>query len=77
MEIPIDKSDYFKFDIKDQSEERESETVTIYVLLFWTGITEVLLNFVTKLHKITRGQDLSTGPQTLEMTLNLVVGESL
>ena len=51
--------------------------MTIYVLLFWTGITEVLLNFVTKLHKITRGQDLSTGPQTLDMTLNLVLGESL
>ena len=51
--------------------------VLIYVLLFRTGSPEALLKFVTILHKIIRGQDLSTGPQKFGMTQNLVVGEDL
>ena len=45
--------------------------------LFWTGSPDSLLKFATILHKIIRGQDLSTGPQTFGMTQNLVVGEAL
>ena len=66
-----------KVGIKNQLGERDIETLDIYVPLFRTGISEALLKFVTILHKITRGQDLSTGLQKFGMTRNLVVGESL
>ena len=49
----------------------------IYVPLFQTGSPEALLKFVTIIHKIIRGQDLSTGSQKFGMTQNLVVGEAL
>ena len=58
----IDKSDSLKVDIKTQLGERDSETVEIYVLLFRTGSPEALLKCVTIIHKIIRGQDLSTVP---------------
>ena len=45
--------------------------------LFRTVIPEALLKFVTILNKIIWGQDLSTGPQKLGMTKNLIVGEAL
>ena len=51
--------------------------VAIYVPLFRTGSPKALLNFVTILHNIIRGQYLSTGPQKFVMTHNLVVVESL
>ena len=51
--------------------------VVVYVPLFRTGIPEALLKFITLLHKIVRGQDLSTGPHKFGMTRNLVVRESL
>ena len=49
----------------------------MYVPLFRTGSPDVLLNFITILHKIIRGQDLSTEPQQFGMMQNLVIGESL
>ena len=71
---PMEKLDYLKVDIKTQPEERDSKTVAIYVLLFRTGIPEALLKFVTFLHKIIRGQGLSTLPQKFVITRNLVIG---
>ena len=41
------------------------------------GIPKALLKFVTILHKIIRGQDLSTGPQKFGLTRNLVIGEAM
>ena len=69
-----DKSEYLKVYINTQPVERDSEMVAIYVPLFRTGSPKALLNFVTILHKIIRGQYLSTGPQKFVMTHNLVVG---
>ena len=69
--------DSFKVNIKTQLGERDSETVAIYVPLFWTGSTEALLKFFTILRKIIRVQDLSTGPQKFGMTQNLVFVEAL
>ena len=57
--------------------EKDSETVAIYVPLFWTGIPEALPKFVTILNKIIKGQDLSNGPQKYRMTRNIVIGEAL
>ena len=74
---PTEKLDSLKVDIKTQPGERHSETVAIYVLLFRTGSPEALLKFVTLLHNIIRGHDLSTGTQKFGMMWNLVVGESL
>ena len=74
---PTDKFDSLKIDIKTQLGERYSETVKIYVPIFWKGSPEALLNFVNLPHKITRGQDLSTRPQKFGMKRNLVVRESL
>ena len=74
---PTDKSDSLKVDIKTQPGERESGMVEIYVPLFWTGIPEVFLKFMTLLHKIIRCQELSTVPQKFVMTRNLVMGEAL
>ena len=34
---PMDKSDSLKVNIKTQPGEKESDTVAIYMLLFWTG----------------------------------------
>ena len=45
--------------------------------LFWTVSPEALLKFVTLLHKIIQGQDLSTGPPKFDITRNLVVGEAV
>ena len=45
--------------------------------MFRTGSPDALLNSFTILHKIIRGQDLSTGPQNFGMTRNLVIRESL
>ena len=64
--------DSFKADINTQPWYRDSDTVVIYVPLFWTGSPQALLKFVTILHKIIRVQDLSTVPQNFEMTRNLV-----
>ena len=74
---PTDKSDSLKVDIKTQPGERNIKTVAIYVPLFWTGIPEALLKFVTILHKIIQGQDLLTVPQKFSMERNLVIGEAL
>ena len=74
---PAYKLDSLKVDVKTKPGERDSDTVTIYVLLFWTGIPEALLKFVTILHRIIRGQDLFTGSQKFGMTWNLVFGEAL
>ena len=71
------KLDSLKFDIKTQLGERDSDTVAIYMSLFWTGIPEALLKFIALIHKIIRGQYLSTGPQNFGMTWNLVVEEAL
>ena len=72
-----EKSDLLKVNIKTQPGERDSETVAIYVQLFLKVITEELFKFVTILHKIIRGQDLSKGSQKFRMTQNLFVGVSL
>ena len=72
-----DKSESLKVDIKTQPGKRESKTVVVYVTLFRTGIPEALFKLVTIIHKIIRGQDLSTGPQNFGMRWNLVVKESL
>ena len=74
---PTENSESLKINIKTQPGEKDSETVDIYMPLFWTGSPESLLKFVTIHHKITRGQDLSTGPQNSGMWRNLVVGEAL
>ena len=75
--MPTEKLDSLKVDIKTQPGERYSKTVVIYVLMFRTGIPEALLKFVTLLHNIIRGQDLSTGPQKSGMTRNMVIFEAL
>ena len=62
-----------KANIKTQPRESDSNTAAIYVLLFWTGSPEALLEFVMLLNKIIRGHDLSTGPQKFGMTRNLVI----
>ena len=72
-----EKLESLNVDIKTQPVERGSEMVSIYMPLFRMVIPEVLLKFVTILHKIIRGQDLSTGPQKFGMTWNLVVVEAL
>ena len=73
----MDNFESLKVDIKTQPGERESNTVAVYGPLFWTGIPEALLKFVTILHNIIRGQDLSTEPQKFGMTRNLVIKEEL
>ena len=52
---PADKSGFLKVNIKTQPGERYSKTVEIYMSLFWTGIPEALLKFVTLLNKIILG----------------------
>ena len=74
---PTYKSDYLKVNINTQPSERGSETVAIYVTLFQTGSTEALHKLVTLLHKIIRGQDLSTLPPKFGMTSSMVVEEGL
>ena len=71
-----EKSDSLKSNIKNQPGERDSETMAIYVPLFRRGIPKALLKFVTIIHNIIKGQDLSAGPQKFGMTQNLVVGEA-
>ena len=62
-----ENSDSLKVDIKTQPGERYSEMVEIYVPLLWTGSPKSLLKFITILHKIIRGQDLSKGlPKVLD-----------
>ena len=72
-----DKLESLKINIKTQPGDRDSETVTIYVPRLWTGIPESLLEFVTLLHNIIRGHNLSTGPQKFGKTSNLIIGEVL
>ena len=64
-----DKSDSLKVDIKTQPGESNNETVEIYVTLFWKESPESLLKFVIIIHKIIRGQDLSTGPKSLGLCI--------
>ena len=75
--MPTEKLDSLKVDINTQTGYRYSETVVIYLLLFQVGSPKALLKFVKIIHKIIRGQDLSTGPQTFGMTLNLGIGGDL
>ena len=75
--IPTHKSEFLKVDINTQSEERDSETVAIYLSIFMTVSPEALLNFLNLLHKIIRGQDLSLVPQNFGSTQNLVFREYL
>ena len=77
VDTPTDKSDFLKVDMKNQPGKRGSETVAIYVTLFWTGSIESLPKFVTLLYKVIWGQDLSTGPQKFGMTRNFVIREAL
>ena len=70
------KSESLKVNINTQAGESDSEMVAIYVPLFRTVIPEDLLKFVTLLHKIFRGKDLSTVTQNFGTTQNLVGGES-
>ena len=72
-----EKSEYLKVNKNTQPGDREIETVEIYVPLFWMGIPETLLKFVTLLQKIIRVRDLSTVPQKFGMKKNLVSGEAL
>ena len=51
--------------------------MAIYVTLFLKGIPKAPLKFSTIIHKIIKGQDLSTGNQNFGMTRNLVAGEAL
>ena len=48
----MDKLDSFKVYIKTQPQERDSETVEIYMPIFCTEIPEALLKFVMILNKI-------------------------
>ena len=72
-----EKSNSLKVNTETQPGERDSKTVEIYLPLFWTGSPESILNFVTILNKIIRGQELSTGSQKFVMKRNLVIGEVL
>ena len=72
-----DKLDSLKGDIKKQPGERDSYTVAVYVPVFCTGSLGALLKFVTTIHKIIRGQDLSIGTKEFGMTRNLVIVEAL
>ena len=49
--------------IKTQTGERDSKTTAIYIPLDRIGIPEALLKFLKMLNMISKGQDLSTGPQ--------------
>ena len=69
--------DTLKVNIKTQPGDRDIKTLAIYVPLFWVEIPEALLKFVTLLHKIIWGQDLSTGLQKFGRTSKLVVVEAL
>ena len=51
-----EKVDSLNFDINTQPVERDSETVVIYLPLFWAWSPESLIKFVTILHKIILGQ---------------------
>ena len=66
-----------KVNIKTQPGDRDIKTLAIYVPLFWVEIPEALLKFVTLLHNIIWGQDLSTGLQKFVRTSKLVVVEAL
>ena len=72
-----DKLDSLRVNINTQPMERYNKTVAIYVPLFWTGILEYLLNFVTLLQKIIQFQNLFMVPQKFRMTRNLVFGEAI
>ena len=74
---PTEKARPVKIDIKAQPEEKNSETVAIYVTIFRTENPESLLKFVTILNNTIKGQDLYTGPHKYGMNRNIVVGESL
>ena len=75
--MSTEKSDSLKFNKNIQPVEKYSETVEIFVPLFHIGGPESLIKFIIFLHKIMKGQDLSTGPQIFGMTWNLVVGKAL
>ena len=53
----------------------DSETISIYVLIFKSGSYEALLRFITLLNKIVNYHILTTVPQMYEMTKNLLAGE--
>ena len=63
----IDKVGSFKFNIKTQYGEKDSETVAIYVSLIRNGSPKSLIKFVKILNKIIKGQDLSMGPHKYGM----------
>ena len=69
----MNKADSLKIDINTQPGERDSETVAIYMPLFWVGSPEALLKVLELLHKIIRNQDLPTRPQKFGITTNLIV----
>ena len=72
-----DKLYSLKFDVQTQPVERDIKTVAIYMPLFQTGNPKALLEFVTNLHKIIRGKNLSTGHQKFGITRNLVIRKAL
>ena len=76
MKLEI-KVDSLKVNMKTQSGETGSETVSLYVLVFRTGSPEACIKFHTTIQKITRCQSIKTGLQMYATTKNLLAGEAL
>ena len=73
-----DKKQYLlKVDMKNNMEEVNSETVSIYITMFNTGTAMELLKFLIILNNTLKGQDLTTGPQMYAIEKKFLAGEAL
>ena len=66
-----------KVSINNQPGEINSEMISIYILIFNTGLTEAGLQFLFLLNKIIMGKNLTTTPQYHVMKNNLMALEAL
>ena len=74
---PNKKADSLKANIKTQPGETDINTILLYVLIFNTGSSKSLFNFLILIKKIPKCQNLKTGPHGYAMTKNLLMVECL
>ena len=71
------KQDSLKSKTKNYPGEINSKMVSLYIPIFKTGLTKVLIKLLIHLKKITKGQKLNTDAQCYAMTRNLLAEEAL
>ena len=62
--------------IKTQLDKSNSETISLYILVFKTGLSEALLVFFIMIKNIVKGQSLTTDSHIYDMVNTLLEGES-